>query len=89
MSKNHPNRSTANRMTRPAPAPAKIRQAREAAELTQTQAAELVYATLRTWQNWETEEGSPEHRRMHPAIFELFQIKTRQLKLSDVMEATR
>jgi hypothetical protein len=36
------------------PSPAEIRAAREAAGLTQTAAAELVHAELRTWQHWES-----------------------------------
>ena len=35
------------------PAPKKIKQSRMDAGLTQTQAAELVGAALRTWQHWE------------------------------------
>jgi len=60
------------------PTPAEIRQAREAAGLTQTQAASLVHASLRAWQQWEAEEGTPGHRRMHPGLWELFQIKTKK-----------
>ena len=52
------------------PLPAQIRRAREAAGLTQTQAAALIYCTLRGWQDWEA--GA---RRMHPAFFELWRIK--------------
>lgn len=55
------------------PAPAQIRAAREAAGLTQTQAAALIYCTLRGWQNW---EGGA--RPMHPAFFELFWLKTKK-----------
>lgn len=39
-------------------------------ELTQTAAAELIYSTLRSWQDWEYG-----NRPMHPGLFELFQIK--------------
>lgn len=55
------------------PSPAEIRAAREAAGLTQTQAAALIYCTLRGWQNW---EGGL--RPMHPAFFELFLHKTKK-----------
>ena len=58
------------------PTSKQIRSAREKAGLTQTEAAGLVYSTLRTWQNWEADSLSPEHRSMHPAIYELFLIKT-------------
>lgn len=61
-----------------APKPTEIRAAREAAGLTQTAAAVLVYSTLRTWQDWEAEGDT--NRRMHPAIWELWQIKTAHLR---------
>jgi putative transcriptional regulator len=65
---NHPNRSGKS----PAgnPKPEKITAAREAAGLTQTEAARLIYCVLRTWQQWEAGE-----RRMHPAFWELWQLK--------------
>lgn len=50
---------------------------RVAAGLSQKQAAELVYASARAWQNWESESGS--NRAMHPAIFELFLVKTNRI----------
>jgi hypothetical protein len=50
--------------------------AREAAGLTQTQSAALVYATLRNWQQWEQETGT-NVRRMHPGLWELFLLKTK------------
>lgn len=60
-------------MTAPAsPAPEAIKAARAAAGLTQTQAAALIYCTLRGWQDW---EGGK--RAMHPAFFELFLHKTK------------
>ena len=52
------------------PPPTEIRQAREAAGLSQTQAAAIVHAGLRSWQHWEAGD-----RVMHPAFWELFQIK--------------
>lgn len=54
------------------PAPEAIKAAREAAGLTQTAAAALVYSTCRAWQKWEAGDA-----RMHPAIFELFTLKTK------------
>lgn len=58
-------------MTTPeSPAPDAIRAARAAAGLTQTQAAALIYCTLRGWQDWEAGK-----RAMHPAFFELFLLK--------------
>jgi putative transcriptional regulator len=44
-----------------------IRQLRETYGLSQTQAADLVYSTLRSWQNWEGDEVG-----MHPAIWAWF-----------------
>lgn len=74
---NHPNRGRS-----PAPGsnpkPAEIKAAREAAGLTQSAAAELVYSTMRTWQDWEAEGDS--NRRMHPAIWELWLNKTAHLR---------
>jgi putative transcriptional regulator len=52
-----------------------VRQARETAGLAPTQAAELIYVTLRAWQYWESGD-----RKMHPAFFELFNIKIAALK---------
>ena len=70
---NHPNR----RAGHPArnPTPAEVRAAREAAGLTQAQAAVLVHASLRNWQQWEQTEGA-NVRRMHPGLWALFRIKT-------------
>lgn len=57
-------------MTPTSPTPDAIRAARAAAGLTQTQAAALIYCTLRGWQDWEAGK-----RAMHPAFFELFLLK--------------
>lgn len=65
---NHPNRGPKGPSS--TPTPAAIRAARDAAALTQTQAALLVHSTLRRWQEWEA--GT---YRMHPGLFELFTIK--------------
>lgn len=67
---NHPNRSRAGIQARN-PSPVDIRAAREAAGLTQTEAAHLIHGTLRAWQEWEAG-----NRRMHPGLFELFRIKS-------------
>lgn len=58
------------------PSPAEVLAARTAAGLTQTKAAEKVYAQLRTWQGWEGDKD----REMPPALFELFLIKTGQIE---------
>lgn len=52
------------------PDPVEIRAAREAAGLSQAAAAALVHSGLRTWQQWEAGD-----RRMHPGLWELFQLK--------------
>lgn len=53
------------------PTPKQIIAARTKAGLSQTAAAAMVHITLRSWQRYETEG-----RDMHPALWELFQIKT-------------
>jgi putative transcriptional regulator len=55
----------------PPPDPDRIRAARAAAGLTQTQAAELIHGTMRAWQQWEAGQ-----RGMPHGLFELFLIKT-------------
>lgn len=67
---NHPNRGRGNPAANPKPE--QIREAREAAGLTQTGAAALVHSTLRTWQDWEAGKA-----RMHAGLWELFRIKSR------------
>lgn len=67
---NHPNRGPQGPQSNPEPAD--IRAVRESAGLSQTQAAALIHASLGAWQKWE--QGD---RRMHPAFFELFRIKTK------------
>lgn len=71
---NHPNRGARSASSNPTPE--EILAARTAAGLTQTQAGELVRSTCRRWQEWEAGDY-----RMHPGLFELFQLKTRQAKL--------
>lgn len=72
---NHPNRGPKGPFS--TPTSVEIRAAREAASLTQTQAATLIHATLRAWQGWEAAEGEASARRMHPGLWELFKLKTR------------
>lgn len=78
---NHPNRSRAKS---PASNPSsnEILNRRLFAKLTQKEAANLVYASEKTWRNWESFDTSPSHRRMHPAIWELFLLKTGQMEIS-------
>ena len=65
---NHPNR--AQRGPNSNPTKEQVRSAREAAGMTQTQAAAVIHATLRAWQEWEAG-----NRRMHPGLWELFRLK--------------
>lgn len=68
------------------PTPNEVRQAREKAGLTQTQAAELVSPALtapyKTWAGYETPAGEPGQRGNHRAIplatWELFLLLTDQ-----------
>lgn len=59
------------------PSPEEIRHLRDSMGLTQTEAGALIYSALRAWQQWEAGD-----RRMHPALWELFLVKTGQLSLS-------
>lgn len=72
----HANRSKTTRSAAANPTPAEIRAAREKAGLTKPAAAELIHGSLRAWEDWEAEGDT--NRRMHPGLFELFQIKTGQ-----------
>jgi len=66
------------------PSTKQIRSARNKAGMTQTNAALVVYTTLRTWQNWETTVGKGNHRSMPLSIFHLFLLKTKQITLKDI-----
>lgn len=65
-------------LPRKGPAPADIRAQRKAIGLSQTAAARIVHSGLRTWQQWEAGE-----RGMHPALWELFQLKTSGAGVTD------
>lgn len=60
------------------PAPHEVKTARETAVLTQTEAGAIIHCSLRAWQDWEAGR-----RRMHPAMWELFLIKTKRLRSRD------
>lgn len=53
------------------PSPSDIKSARTAAGLTQTAAGAILHTSCRVWQQWEAGD-----RRMHPAFWELFRIKS-------------
>lgn len=67
---NHPNRDQKSNNKAANPTPAQIKAKRAEVGLTQTQCAELLYSGCRKWQAWEGGE-----QRMHPALWELFNIK--------------
>lgn len=68
---NHPNRSKARTGPGITPTPEQVRELRSRLKLTQTEAAAVVYFSMRAWQEWEAGE-----RRMLPAVWELFRAKT-------------
>jgi DNA (cytosine-5)-methyltransferase 1 len=70
---NHPNRSKRTPREGRNPSPEEIRASRETSGLSQTQAAALIYCDMTAWQKWEYGE-----RRMHPAFWELFQLKVKK-----------
>lgn len=74
----HANRSKTPHIGRN-PKPDEIVAARNAAGHTQTEAAGVVYVTLRTWQAWESEAQGDNDRRMPPGLWELYLIKTNQI----------
>ncbi len=57
------------------PTPAEVRAAREAANLSQTEAAALIHCTRDAWSKWES--GT---REMHLAFWELFAVKSANIK---------
>lgn len=57
-----------------------IKKARENAGLTQTCAAELIYKKLLAWQRYESGD-----RNMDYALYELFMLKTGQLKIEKLI----
>lgn len=65
------------------PSAFEISAARAAAGLTQTEAAAVVYVTLRTWQFWEADA-----RAMPPGLFELFLLKTKQTTLAKAIRGS-
>lgn len=80
----HANRSKQNRTAAANPAPAEVRAARERAKHTSAQAAAAIYSTATTWDEWEKDEST--RRRMHPAFFELYLLKTGQKTIEQVLE---
>lgn len=86
----HANRSKKKNAPGRNPKPEEIRAAREAARLSQTEAAELCFSTLRSWQNWEAGEAAG-GSRMHPAIWAYWKSQVNGLPddVREVLNATR
>lgn len=59
------------------PEPSLIRETREGAGLSQTAAAELIYSTKRTWQDWEAGKNP-----MHQGLWELFCLKINSRRMA-------
>ena len=57
------------------PSKEQILAARQKSGLSQDAAAEKIYSKRRTWQDWEAGIAN-----MHPGLFELFLIKTGQIR---------
>lgn len=62
----------------PGPEPSLISELRKVSGLTQAQAADLIHATRRGWQEYEAG-----NRRMHPGLWELFCLKINFFKLQN------
>lgn len=83
---NHPNRGARGPAANPTPQ--EIRDLRMEAGLSQSQAADLVLGTLRGWQGWEADPGTPDHRRMPPGLWLLFRARV-MVRAGDAAEAIR
>jgi putative transcriptional regulator len=70
----HPNRGPTGPFSNPTPQ--QVREAREAAGMTQSEAARLVLSSLSAWQRWEAPSDDEQARRMHPGLFRLFLLET-------------
>lgn len=57
------------------PDPAQVQKLRKTANLTLAEAGLLLHTTGAVFNQWETDAGMVGHRRMHPAFWELFQLK--------------
>lgn len=77
---NHPNRGPTGPFSNPTPS--EVIEARKAAGMTQSEAAQAVRGTMRAWQEWEAG-----NRRMHPGLWELFGIKSASFEIKSDQEA--
>lgn len=65
------------------PPPDEIRFQRQSHGLTQEEAARLIYAARRAWQEW---EGG--RRAMHPGLWELWRRKVSEMGINETGEAS-
>jgi DNA-binding transcriptional regulator YiaG len=73
---NHPNRSKRTPSESRTPKPEEVRAWRRARNLSAAAAAALVHTSPRAWLQWESEpDDVANHRRMHPAFWELVRLK--------------
>lgn len=88
--RNHPNRSQRALTAAYEPTPDEIRAAREAAGLTQAQAAEMLGRPERWWAALEMEKGSSEWRPLNPALWAFFRLLTLpQAEALELLEGLR
>lgn len=66
------------------PDPAEIRKARLDAGLTLKEAAALIHMGWRGWAQYETDPNNPSYRKIHPGLWELFNLKVKKLKKKTV-----
>ena len=66
------------------PTPTQIKDARQAAGLTQTQAAGIIYKKVLAWQRYESGD-----RSMDVALYELFLLKTGQIDIGQCSKLER
>ena len=67
-----------------APTASEVKQARLKAKLSTKEAGRLIYVSNMTWLKWEFPDSHPKQTLMHPALAELFALKTGLLKIEDV-----
>lgn len=82
MGTNHSNRNRDADSPYANPRPEEIQASRAEAGMTQAEAAEVVLGSVRTWQKWEQAE-----RRMHPGLWLLWQLRTRDRRRRRAGEA--
>jgi len=69
------------------PTPDDIREGRGRYQLTQPQAAELVFVSTRAWQSWEQASSTATARKMPEGLWLLFNLKAMAMKSEEVNRA--